>query len=352
MKNTLRPLAKILVVAVLGIGYMASSPPMQCLASPPTAPTNSQSQPESPQQSADAVVSFMDNRFIIRTQAVPLEKVLAMVTRETGVAFFLKGLVETPVTADFEARDLEVGIKRLIRGLNSVFYYGPSQPGAKEIRLTSVLIISNPDSRKVAVIRPSSIDEDPEQDSDTAPYRKMFADIDRLKEAALTDDSAIDELARLAETEENELRRVAAVEALGETDDPQFANLLFNIALQDDDFGVRAAAVDALGNTTSGQEATDYLLQTLNDQHTQVRAAAVEALASVGGENATDALMEAMKDEGSLVRVVAVSALADIGDKRAVPALIEALNDTDEEVREYAREALEAMGIKEGSPQK
>ena len=331
---------------------MASYPPEQCLALPPTSPTNSQSQPESLQQSADAVVSFMDNRFTIRAHAVPLEKVLAIVTRETGVAFFLKGSVDTPVTANFEARDLEVGIKRLIRGLNSVFYYGPSQPGAKEIRLTSVLIISNPDSRKVSVIRPSSIDEDPGQDPAAAPYRKMFEDIDRLKEAASTDNSAIYELARLAESEENELRRLAAVEALGETDDPQFANLLFNIALQDDDFGVRAAAVDALGHTTSGQEATDYLLQTLNDQHTQVRAAALEALASVGGENATDALIAAMNDEGSLVRVIAVTALAEIGDERAVPALIEALNDTDEEVREYAREALAEMGIQEDTPPK
>ena len=140
----------------------------------------------------------------------------------------------------------------MIRGLNSVFYYGPSQPGAKDIRLTSVLIVSNPDSRKISAIRPSD-DDNPGQDTGAVPYHKLFEDIDRLKEAASTDDSAIYELTQLAEFEENELRRVAAVEALGETDDPQYADLLFNIALQDNDFGVRAAAVDALGNISWGK---------------------------------------------------------------------------------------------------
>ena len=104
MQHTLRPLAKILIVAVLGIGYMASSPPMQCLALPPPSPTNSPSQTESPLPPADEVVSFRDNRFIIRAHAVPLGKVLAIVTRETGVAFFLKGSAETPVTADFRGK--------------------------------------------------------------------------------------------------------------------------------------------------------------------------------------------------------------------------------------------------------
>ncbi len=324
---------------------------MQCLALPPPAPTHSQSQPESLLQPADEVVGFRENRLIIKVHAAPLGDVLASVTKETGVAFFLKGPAETPVTADFEVTDLEKGIKRLIRGFNSVFYYGASQPGATDIRLTSVLVISKPDSRKISVIQPTE-DRNPEQGSGAAPYQKLFEDIDRLKQATSTDDSAIDELARLAEFEENELRRVAAVEALGETGDPQLASLLFDIALEDDDFGVRAAAVDALVNVSSGQEAVDYLLQTLNDQHPQVRAATLEALASVDSENATDALMKAIKDEGSLVRVVAVTALADIGDERAAPALIEALGDTDEEVREYAKEALAEMGIQKTSPEK
>ncbi len=101
----------------------------------------------------------MDNRLVIKAHEVPLEKILAIVTRETGVAFFLKGSAETPVTADFETGDLEKGIKRLIRGLNSVFYYA-SQPGAKDIQLTSVLIISNPDSRTISTVQPASVDDE------------------------------------------------------------------------------------------------------------------------------------------------------------------------------------------------
>ena len=353
MQPTLRPLARILVVAVLGIGFVIGSSPMQCLASPPPSPTNSQSQAESPLGSADALVSFIDNRLIIRANAVPLEKILAIVTRETGVAFFLQGPAETPVTADFETGDLEKGIKRLIRGLNSVFYYGPSQPGAKEIKLTSVFVISNRDIRTISAIRPSSIEADPGHDPGAVPGHGPLADIERLEEAAFDDDEgAINELARLAEFEENKLKRLAALEALGESDAPQYADLLFNLALKDIDDDVRVAAVEALGNLTSGQEATDYLLQTLDDQNPQVRAAAVEALASAGDENITDTLMQALKDDGSMVRAAAAEALADIGDKSTAPALIEALEDTDEEVREYAKEALEEMGIRKGSPEK
>lgn len=343
MQHTLRPLARILVVAVLGIGYMALSLPMHCLALPPPSPTNSKSQSESPLQPADAVVSFKDNRFTIRAHAVPLGKVLAMITRETGVVFFLEGSAEMPITADFQSMDLDKGIKRLIRGLNSVFYYGPRQPGAKDIQLTSVLVILNPDSRTISAIKPSD-DANPVQDTGGAvPYHKLFEDINRLEEAAETDEGAIDELARLAQFDENKLRRVAALEALGESDAPQFSGLLFNIALKDDDFSVRAAAVEALGNVSSGQEATDYLLQTLNDQHPQVRAAALEALGSIGGENVTTALMKALKDDGSLVRATAAEALADIHDKSAAPALIEALGDSDEEVRKFAKDALEEI---------
>ena len=350
MQHPLRPLAKILVVAVLGIGYMAGSPPTQCLALPTPSPTNTPSQSQRPLQSSDAVVTFRDGRLIIKAQAVPLEKILAMVTRETGVAFFLKGSAEAPVTADFETGDLEKGIKRLIRGLNSVFYYGPSQPGTKDIKLTSVLVISNDAIRTISAIRPTSVDENPGQDSGAVPYGKLVADINRLEEAAWTDESAINELARLAESDENKLRRVAALEALGESDAPQYAELLLNIALKDSDSDIRAAAVEALGNVTEGQEAVDYLLQTLNDQNPQVRAAAVEALASADDENITDALMKALKDDGSMVRAAAVEALADIGDKSAAPVLIEALDDSDEEVRESAKEALDEMGIKNDSP--
>ena len=351
MQRLIKPLARILAGAFLGIGYVAASPPMHGLALPPPAPTNSQSQPEMPSKPADAVVTFRDNRLIIKANTVPLEKILVMVTQETGVSFFIKGSAETPVTADIQSMDLEKGIKRLIHGLNSVFYYGPSQPGAQDIQLTTVLIISNPESRTISAIRPSD-DANPVQATGHVPDHNLFEEIDRLEEAADADESAVDELARLAEFDENTLRRVAALEALGESDAPQYADLLYNIALRDDDVSVRVAAVEALGNVSAGQATTDYLLEILNDRHPQVRAAAVEALAYVGDESATGALVKALKDDGSLVRTTAAEALADIGDKSAIPALIEALDDSDEEVREFARDALEEMGIKEGLPQK
>ena len=348
MQHTLRTLARILVVAVLGIGHIASSP-TQCLALPPS-PTNTPSQPQNPLQPTDEVVTFRDNRLIVKVNAVPLEKILAIVTRETGVAFYLQGSAETPVTADFETGDLEVGIKLLIRGLNSVFYYGPSQPGVKAIRLTSVLIIANSDNRRITAFRPSNVDENPGEASAAMPYEKLVEDIDRLSETALTEDRSLYEIAELAEFEENQERRLAAVEALGDVGNPEAESALLK-AMSDDDFEVRAAAVEALGSV-SGKEATDYLVQALGDENADVRTVAVETLAFVGGKDATDILIRTMQDEDAQVRAAAVEALADIGDKRAAEVLIKALDDADEEVQEYAKAATVQMGIKKNAPKK
>lgn len=344
MQHTLRTLTRILVVTVLGIGHMVSSSPTQCLALPPPSPTDNQSLAESPLQSADAVVSFVNNRFIIRAHAVPLGSVLASVTRETGVAFYLQGSAETPVTADFETGDLEAGIKRLIRGFNSVFYFGPSQPGAQEIRLTSVLIIANSGIGKKTEFRPPSDNTEP-RPSAAMPSANPVEDIDRLYEEALTEDRALYEIVELAEFEENQERRLAAVEALGDTQNPEVESALLNKAMNDEDAEVRAAAVEALGSV-SGEYATEFLVQALQDKDAFVRTAAVETLASNGGKEATVKIMMAMQDEDAQVRSAAVEALADIGDESAAPVLIKALDDPNEEVQESAQEALEEMGIK------
>ena len=343
-------MAGVFVVAVFAVGHAIGAPAPKGLAADAAVPTSSQAPPNSPLQPADALVRFEQDRLTIQARAVPLVKILEKVTRETGVSFFINGSLETAVTADFTTRDLEQGLKRLTRGLNTVFFYGPGESEDSDIRLTAVLIVSSTGGQAASVIRPTD-DDYRQPDAEAIPYHKLFEDIDRLEEAADTDESAIIELARLAQFDENKLRRVAAMEALGESDAPQYANLLYNIARNDADPGIRASAVEALGNVSSGSEAATYLLEALNDHHPEVRAAAVEALADIGGTDATDALMRAVKDEGSLVRVIAVEALGDLGDQRATPVLIEALDDADEEVREFAKDALEEMGIPQ-PPQK
>lgn len=311
----------------------------------------------------DLEVAFVNDRLTVKADSVSLEAVMQRISQAAQLEITILGVSPAPITADFKAADLEMSIRRLIRGMNSIFYYDLTGAGSREARLTEVLILSNSGNRQKTAFRPSSgdenakqgsgatpnMEEDSRQDSESTADISPLDDIDRLSDEALTEERALYEMADLADFEADQERRLAAVEALGEIGDPQVEDTLIARALEDEDSEVRAAAVEALGSI-SGEESTDFLVLALEDEDADVRTLAIETLASVGGKNATAFLMQVVEDEDAQVRAAAMEALGDIGDKSATDALIAALDDADEEVQESARAAVEQMGIVTTTP--
>jgi HEAT repeat protein/beta-lactamase regulating signal transducer with metallopeptidase domain len=138
--------------------------------------------------------------------------------------------------------------------------------------------------------------------------------------------------------------RVAAVRAkiawaLGEIEDARAVEAL-GAAVRDPEVEVRRQVVWALGEIESAT-AVPMLIPALRDADAETRKQAAWALGEIESPDAIDALATATKDANAEVRKEAVSALGQIEDKRALPALTVAIGDAEVEVR---RQAIEAIG--------
>ena len=142
--------------------------------------------------------------------------------------------------------------------------------------------------------------------------------------------------------------RVAAVRAkiawaLGEIDDARAVDVLSTV-VRDNEVEVRRQAVWALGEIGSPAGAP-ALMVALRDSDVETRKQAVWGLGETKSTDAITAISAATKDADAEVRKQAVEALGEIEDKRALPALEAATRDAEVEVR---RAAIESIGQLDG----
>ena len=142
--------------------------------------------------------------------------------------------------------------------------------------------------------------------------------------------------------------RVAAVRAkiawaLGEIDDARAVDAL-SAVVRDNEVEVRRQAVWALGEIGSPAGAA-ALMVALRDSDVETRKQAVWGLGETKSTDAITAISAATKDADAEVRKQAVEALGEIEDKRALPALEAATRDAEVEVR---RAAIESIGQLDG----
>jgi len=107
------------------------------------------------------------------------------------------------------------------------------------------------------------------------------------------------------------------------------------IAIEDQDPDRRLAAVTALG-ASENPEAIPVLAQALSDSDEEVRMEALQALSDFTDEPPVEAIESALNDPAPDIRFEALGVLADIGGERARSAVEKALNDPDEDVRGLA----------------
>ncbi len=123
--------------------------------------------------------------------------------------------------------------------------------------------------------------------------------------------------------------------------DPDDLPGLKKIAVSDADPERRLAAVTLLG-ASEDPEALPALAQALSDEDDEVRMAAIQSLSDFTGDAPLDLLAKVVVDDASADnRYEALQALSDIGGERAAAAIQKALQDPDEDVRSLAEGILD-----------
>ncbi|AZH25318.1 HEAT repeat domain-containing protein [Haloplanus aerogenes] len=196
--------------------------------------------------------------------------------------------------------------------------------------------------------------------SDSPSIRKRAAKI--LGDVVDDEPQAVDALVRVAQEDDDEEVRGAAIDALDAIGPDAIERLVTEMAGVDSDGAdwvraeafvktlsadrpeLRMAAANALrGLGDAG--ALPALVETLDDPNPRVRARAARACGAIGDESAADALAARLGDPVGHVRREAADALAAIGTSRALSPLLDAVDDDNDEVR-YA--AVMALGGYQG----
>jgi HEAT repeat protein len=133
--------------------------------------------------------------------------------------------------------------------------------------------------------------------------------------------------------------RMAALEVLSESGDPQGVGLAQRLLAEDSSAAVRATAVHALART-GGVERLAALRLALNDPDPDVRATAIELLPQGFAGHMTDLLVSALRDDDERVWRATLTQLAEVPD-RDLSLLWAAIHDNPERKREELLRTLE-----------
>lgn len=101
---------------------------------------------------------------------------------------------------------------------------------------------------------------------------------------------------------------------------------------------------DKNGTGTEGR--LEYFIQMLTDDNEINRWKAAEALGRLGDPGAVEPLIDALWDEDSRVRLKAAWALGQVGDLRAIPPLKRLYRMEKEDMKESISEAIEEINLR------
>jgi hypothetical protein len=78
-------------------------------------------------------VSIRNQRLTVQADRAPLERLLEDVAAESGIEIFIQGHLEKATTVDFHGVNVELGLKRMLGGINHAFTYGYDSHGRVEV---------------------------------------------------------------------------------------------------------------------------------------------------------------------------------------------------------------------------
>jgi hypothetical protein len=250
--------------------------------------------------------------------AAPLERVLAAIASQSGVAIRVHAATDRTVTARLGGVPVEDGLRRVLEGTDFLLVYGRSGPGAG----------ARPRLAEVHVFPAGAAGGSPDP-AGTGPIEPAGP-------------SAVgDALAVLTATDAASVARRRAARALGREGADEAAGVLSAALAADDDPAVREALARALGRSGDAEAVPALARAVADDPDDGVREAAAHALGQAGRETAVEPLARALGDPVAGVRAAAAEALARTGGEAAAVALGQAaLQDASAQVRDRALQAL------------
>jgi len=295
----------------------------------------------------------------VRVESSPLQSVLDVIARASGVSIRVHATFGETVTTDLRGLPVDEGLRRILGSRSAVFVYRGDLAGTHDPELVEVHVYpgSALGSAAVPPVQPrpavawrqptdSVGDVESGSGTDGVLARASRGGEDRPVPARSAGVTGL--LNQALGHEQDPSARVRAARALGRIGgDEAVAPLAASIAT-DPDPAVREAAAWGLGKTWSDGAVTPLARALLEDQPLFVRQAAAQALGETWSEAAVDALALAVSvDARRSVRETAAEALGKIGSPKAVEALVAALGDAHSTVRESAAAALGAIGSRE-----
>ena len=103
---------------------------------------------------------------------------------------------------------------------------------------------------------------------------------------------------------------------------------------------------DAGKNGTGTEDRLEYFIRMLTDDDEINRWKAAEALGRLGDPGAVEPLIDALWDDDSRVRLKAAWALGQVGDRRAVAPLKHLYRMEKEDMKESISEAIEEINLR------
>jgi hypothetical protein len=257
-----------------------------------------------------AAVVADGGRLSARLDGVPLPQVLRLLARAVPVTVTARGpLPDARVTATLEGVELEVAVKRLLRGHSYVLVYAaeaaPSGPPAR--RLVEIVILSGgtADPPVPVAARPGV----------PVPPREAPGP----RRASANDPPELDALAHTALWGAIPDERAAALEAVAyqapAAEGPEdHAGRVLTAALSDPDEGVRARALETLKDTADPEALPlgELVRMAAEDVSPTRRVQALELLAERAEDEAAGPLRRAVFDHEPAVRERAQELLEDL----------------------------------------
>ena len=235
-------------------------------------------------------INIQDNKLDLIVDGVPLENVLQVISKYTGIKVLLFGTLKEKIYFDKRQSKLDDILLDLINGrAGHIFIYSPD-------RLMTSYIFS-----KDGQLKPKALTST----SGSQPF-----DTDLKKPLAVMKVNEIEDILNSPDRVEEKIHTLG--ELIGYFNS-QNALKLLNLSLNDADEEVRMMAISVMNDLKDNHLAVDSLVQSLD------------------------------RDMSPAVIALAAEALGEIGDKRAIRHLQDAINDPDAGVRDTIRRAIKSI---------
>ena len=237
------------------------------------------------------IINIKDDLLDVIVESVPLENVLQIISKYTGIKVLLYGTLKDKIFFDKRQAKLDDILLDLINGkAGHIFIYFPD-------RLMTSYIFS-----KDGQLKPKSL-------ASNTSYQQAFQ-LNLNKPLSIMKADEIEDILRAPDRVEEKIHTLGSL--IGYFDSQNALDLL-TIALNDADEEVRMMAISVMNDLKENHLAVDDLTQALD------------------------------RDLSPAVRALAAEALGEIGDKRAVRHLMDAMNDRDAGVRDTVSRAIKSI---------